>query len=233
MSVMQQEKEQEIVHGSVQQIITKGPDKWQVGVLPLGSNYPKNLWTKDQALVNDLTQRIGQGYDFICNVSHWNMQDGTPVRSLWIESLALLNSTPDPQPMVQPQQAQQQAQSMQPQQHLPQGTPMGQQQQSTTQVPQGSLVPQKLPEEVKELRIMRQTASKVASILLPYLPESERNLDGFVQVAEWLVGYYAGGAPQRMQAQDATPPQGNGYSDPYAGDPGPQEGQYQTQGFPQ
>ena len=87
MSTVEAPREQEQVIGVVTGIITKAADKWQVAVLPDGSTqYTKNLWTKDAALVQSLSTMIGQRMAFLCNVSHWTMNDGTPVRSLWIEA---------------------------------------------------------------------------------------------------------------------------------------------------
>jgi hypothetical protein len=83
MSEMQ-ERETEFVAGVIQGITQKGADKWQVAVQPDGSNYAKNLWTKDAELVDSLGALIGQHRAFVCGVSHWTMNDGKQVRSLWI-----------------------------------------------------------------------------------------------------------------------------------------------------
>jgi hypothetical protein len=79
-----QERETEFVAGVIQGITQKGADKWQVAVQPDGSNYAKNLWTKDADLVDSLGALIGQHRAFVCGVSHWTMNDGKQVRSLWI-----------------------------------------------------------------------------------------------------------------------------------------------------
>jgi hypothetical protein len=233
MSVVEAPREQELVRGTVQSVVTKGPDKWQIAVVPEGSQYAKNIWCKDAAVINDMTQRIGQAFDFLCNVSHWNMQDGTPVRSLWFDTIGFFGSLAAPAAVAPPPQTPQAA-PPQPQGLPGQPSPAPAPQpasapQAQPQMPQGSLAPQRLPDEVKELRIMRQTATKVAGILLPYLPQEERNLDGFIEMAEWLVRYYTGGPQSRPQA---PPPQQDGMQ--YA-DPGPQEGQYESYegGFPQ
>jgi hypothetical protein len=80
-------KETEMVAGTITAIITKGPDKWQVAVQPEGSEYTKNLWTKDGELVASLSQKIGQHGAFVCGVSNWTNQEGKNVRSLWINSV--------------------------------------------------------------------------------------------------------------------------------------------------
>lgn len=48
-------------------------------------------------------------------------------------------------------------------------------------------------ENMRETRIMRQTATKVAAHMLVYLPETERTPDGLVAIAEYLVSYYENG----------------------------------------
>jgi hypothetical protein len=61
-------------------------------------------------------------------------------------------------------------------------------------VPQLSFpVPGAPPEVARELKIMRQTATKVAAHMLVYLPETERTPDGLVAIAEYLVSYYQDG----------------------------------------
>lgn len=47
--------------------------------------------------------------------------------------------------------------------------------------------------DTKEMRIMRQTATKVAAHVLGYLDESERNRESLIAVAEYLVAYYRNG----------------------------------------
>lgn len=47
----------------------------------------------------------------------------------------------------------------------------------------------------KEMRIMRQTASKVAVHLLPYLPAHEQTPQGLLTMADFLVDYFVEGAP--------------------------------------
>ena len=83
----QAEKETEMVVGTISAITQKGPDKWQVAVKPEGSQYAKNLWTKDGELVGSLSQKIGQHGAFVCGVSNWTNQSGQDVRSLWINSV--------------------------------------------------------------------------------------------------------------------------------------------------
>lgn len=60
----------------------------------------------------------------------------------------------------------------------------------------------------REDRIMRQTATKVAAALMPYLPEDERTPAGLLSMSEFLLGYYKDGI------------QSNGDGASY-GDPGP------------
>lgn len=80
----QAEREIEIVAGTIGGITQKKADTWTVAVTPEGSQYAKNLWTKDAELVEALAAKIGQAGAFVCAASYWSMQDGKQVRSLWI-----------------------------------------------------------------------------------------------------------------------------------------------------
>ena len=81
-----EQREQELIAGVIAGITQKGPDKWQIGVTPDGSQYAKNLWTKSRETVDALSALIGQHRMFVCNVSHWE-QNGEPRRSLWLDSV--------------------------------------------------------------------------------------------------------------------------------------------------
>lgn len=50
-------------------------------------------------------------------------------------------------------------------------------------------------QDQKEKRIHRQTASKVAGILLGYLPKDEQNMATLLTLSDWLVKYYEEGRP--------------------------------------
>lgn len=68
---------------------------------------------------------------------------------------------------------------------------------TATMVPQQTFqtIPHAPQETDKDLRIMRQTATKVAVQLLPYLPEHERTPLGLLTMSDYLVDYYVGGVP--------------------------------------
>ena len=91
------EKEIEIVGGTIGGITQKKADTWTVAVTPEGSQYAKNLWTKDTELVESLSTKIGQAGAFVTSPSYWTL-DGKQVRSLWIqgESDGTEVSTPKP-----------------------------------------------------------------------------------------------------------------------------------------
>ena len=80
------QREIEVVSGVIEGVTQKKPDTWQVVVRPDGSQYTKNLWTKDAELVTSLTAKLGQHGGFVCSASYWNRQDGQQVRSLWINA---------------------------------------------------------------------------------------------------------------------------------------------------
>lgn len=88
MSETETEREIEIVAGVIEGVTQKKPDTWQVAVKPDGSQYTKNLWTKDSELVTSLTAKLGQSGAFVCSASYWTNTSGTQVRSLWINGLS-------------------------------------------------------------------------------------------------------------------------------------------------
>ena len=80
-----QERETELVVGTIGGITQKKADTWTVAVSPDGSQYAKNLWTKDAELVESLSTKLGQIGAFVCGASYWS-KDGKQIRSLWITS---------------------------------------------------------------------------------------------------------------------------------------------------
>ena len=84
------EREIEVVSGVIEGVTRKkpasddSPGTWQVAIKPDGSQYTKNLWTKDAELVAALDAKLGQSGAFVCSASYWTRQDGQQVRSLWI-----------------------------------------------------------------------------------------------------------------------------------------------------
>lgn len=81
-----EEREIEVVTGTIEGVIQKKPDTWQVEVRPDGSQYTKKLWTKDAELVSSLSAKLGQAGAFVCSASYWTNNSGTQVRSLWINA---------------------------------------------------------------------------------------------------------------------------------------------------
>jgi hypothetical protein len=203
--------ETEVVTGVIQGIIAKGADKWQVEV-NTGQQNPRRLWTKDAALVGQLATMIGQQTSFLCGISHWTNQSGQAVRSLWINGVGQAAAVPTaamPQQPVAPPPVAPQPPVQQPTVVQPMATPMaGMQQQPIMQQPMQqpvAHVEQRIPESLREARIMRQTASKVASILISHTPAEQRTLDNVLVLSERLVGYYE----QGMAASN-----GGGINDP-------------------
>jgi hypothetical protein len=191
-----QQQEQELVVGTIQGIIQKGQDKWQVAVQPDGSQYTRNLWSSDPALIGQLSMMIQSRQSFLCRVSHWTGQDGGPRRSLWIQGVGPEAAQAQPQSMAGAVAQAQAAQAAQPQVSAPMHAGV------------------RVSDDERENRIHRQTASKVATILLSHLPAEQRTFDSVIVISERLVAYYAHGA---HPATALTPT--NPYFD---GDPGPQ-----------
>lgn len=84
MSETTTERETEVVQGTIEGVTQKKPDTWQVVIRPEGSQYTKNLWTKNGELVTALTAKLGQSDAFVCHASYWTNNSGQQVRSLWI-----------------------------------------------------------------------------------------------------------------------------------------------------
>jgi hypothetical protein len=189
----QQERETEQVVGVVTGIVQKGADKWQAAVAPDGSQYAKNLWTKDAQLVAYLSSQIGNRLAFACNVSHWAMQDGTPVRSLWIDQVGP-PSVGSPAMAGPPQNAWEAAQQAQAVGPVP-----GYVDQRTSPPPAQPPMPVQQPQppaqDDREQKIHRQTAAKVAAILLAYVKPEEQNLSNLFVMSERLVAYFNDGLP--------------------------------------
>ena len=212
MSTIPQEREQEQIVGVITGVVHKGEDKYQVVVQPDGSQYTKNLWTKEEGLVSTASTLIGQRLAFLCNVSHWKHNDGTPVRSLWLETFGPV--TPDSPAMQGPPQnaweAAQQAQAVAqtpPQYSGAVNVPVPQMPQPTVPQPAFPVIPvtptvtqpvhEHLPvPDSRELKIHRQTASKVAAIMLTHVKPEDRTMSTLLVLAERLVNYYDQGLPQ-------------------------------------
>jgi hypothetical protein len=225
-----QQRETEQIIGVVTGVVQKGADKWQAEVMPDGgSQYAKKLWTKDQSVVMYLSSQIGNRLAFLCNVSHWTNQQNQPVRSLWIDQVG--SPTVGSPALAGPPQ--------QPQVAAPPQTPQGQgwnpaaqqpQQSATVQPVATPMVAQAPQPDAREQKIHRQTAAKVAAILLGYLPEGERTLSTLLVVSERLVSYFDNGMPAAEtvedlmnrampQGMDDNAAQGVGYSNmPFPGD---------------
>jgi hypothetical protein len=203
--------ESEVVQGTVIGIIQKGADKWQVAVQPFGSQYSRNLWTKDSLLVQQLSGLIGTEQAFLCGKSHWVRQDGTPVTSLWINGVgpgAAAPSQPAPSTAAGVAGGTPGVPAPPGPQPAPGWTTVGQvmqgmnlPQQSTTnpgpvqyqqyQQPQRYETP-----DEKRASIHRQCASKVAACLLaPSIlpPDVPRDFGTFLTICERLVAYYEHG----------------------------------------
>ena len=209
----QAEREQEQIIGVISGVVQKGPDKWQAVVTPDGGQYTKNLWTKDANLIGYLSSQIGNRLAFLCNVSHWTNQSNQPVRSLWIEA-AGSPTVGSPALAGPPAQA-----APPPQASYPPPQPPTQQS-AVVQPVATPMVAQAPQQDQREQKIHRQTAAKVAAILLGYLPEGERTLSTLLVLSERLVAYFDTGLPNaetlddlmaRAMPASVDPAQGVGY----------------------
>jgi len=204
-----------------------------VAILAPGKEYPVKLSTKKVELIQQAQQMMGQvvtaGYNE-AEGNSINPHTGTPYINRYLEAIAFgqvdLVGAPT---QIQPQQ-------YMPQQPQPiqQPQPVQQYQQPQQPMPQAPLVPQG---DLREAKIHRQTASKVAVELLQYLDPAERNLASLVRISEQLVQYYDNGvqwttppvqAPQQQaQQQHQAPPPDPGQAaqgQQYYGEPDPDDG---------
>jgi len=212
--------ETEIVSGVIQGIVAKGQDKWQVEV-NVGQQNPRRLWTKDAALVGQLSMMIGQQTSFLCGISHWTNNSGQQVRSLWINGVGqgaqMQQQQPQPQMQQQPVMQQQPQQQAWQQPQLPQQAPTVVTPQVQPMGPVAQMSPPRsdwIPEADREKRIHRQTATKVASILISHVPAEQRTVDNVLALSERLVAYYENGLAQQTMDGGSGPD--------YPADPGPQ-----------
>lgn len=217
-----------------------------VAIMEPGKEYPKKLSTKKQELISQAQQMMGQvvtaGYNET-ESTNINPHNGQPYVNRFLEALAFgavdLVGTPT---QIQPQQYMpQQPVQNQPQQGMPQQQYQPQPQTAVQPQPQTNYVPQPQPiqqpqpmapmVDQREIKIHRQTASKVAVQLLGYLVPDERNLASLVRISEQLVHYYDNGvqwttppvqaqSPQPQQQQVQQQHQG-GYENPGEFQPGP------------
>jgi len=223
-----------------------------VSISEPGKDYPKKLSTKKQELIGQAQQLMGQLVTAGFNEqesTNINPNNGQPYTNRYLEALAMgqvdLVGMPT---QIQPQQYM--PQQPQPQQYQPQ--PVQQQQYQPQPIVQQPIQqPQPVQQQpimqphgdLREAKIHRQTATKVAVELLAYLDPSERNLASLVRISEQLVQYYDNGVqwttppvqPQAPQPQ-APQPQGQqqhqgGYENPaeggqqpYYGEPDPDDG---------
>jgi len=164
-----------------------------------GGQQPRRLWTKDEQLVGQLAFMVGQHTAFYCGVSHWTNQQGQPVRSLWINGVGQAGAVATPSVAPQPVQ----------QQYVPTPVPVQAPLPQPVQQMQGQMLPQvamQQPrqdwEQVREGRIMRQTATKVAAILISHVPAEQRTLENVIMLADRLVGYYEQTAPAGNPGHD-------------------------------
>lgn len=193
-----------------------------VAILAPGKEYPVKLSTKKQELIIQAQQMMGQvvtaGYNEQQSTSI-NPHNNQPYTNRYLEAIAfgqvdLVGMPTQIQPQQFVPQPQPQAQNFpQPQQAQPQQF-QGQ--------PQGFAgAPAAVPfTDLREQKIHRQTASKVAVELLVHLDPAERNLASLVRISEQLVRYYDEGVQwttppvQAPQPQAQQQHQGGGYENP-------------------
>lgn len=211
--------DQEIVVGTIVGVITEGVGKYIVQVQPDGSTsqYPRRLRTGEEAQAQQLSGLVGQRLSFMCRISHYQRQDGSPGKSSWINGFGQpgqMVQSPQPQP-VQPMQPVPVIPVTPTVQSLPAPQPVT--------VPPAVILPPApatlMPME-REERIMREAAAGVAVQLLKHLKPEDQTFDNLIRMSERLVGYYRDGVawptddvnedpgPQGIPHDDGQFPQG-------------------------
>jgi len=176
-----------------------------VAILAPGKEYPVKLSTKKQELISQAQQMMGQVVTAGFNEqesTNINPHNGQPYTNRYLEALAFgqvdLVGMPT---QIQPQQAMPQPQPVQqPQPQQFQGQPQ-------TFAQQPAAVPFVGTDQVREAKIHRQTAAKVAVQLLQYLTPEERNLASLVRISEQLVHYFDNGVQWTTPPAQAQAPQ--------------------------
>jgi len=212
-----------------------------------GQNYPKKLSTKKPELVAQCQQMMGQWATALYNESestNINPNNGQPYMNRYLEALAMAGQglPPAQQQSHQPQQPGPQAYGHQPQQQGYQPQPMQPQVQPGFQ-PQPQQPQVRVSDDLREARIMRQSAAKVSVELLAHLDPPDRNLASLVRISEQLVGYFRDGVqwttpPVQQQpvgdiGQTGIQGGGSEYNPGYAAQPGAVPAQPQQQAAPQ
>jgi hypothetical protein len=177
-----------------------------IAILEEGNQYPKKLSTKKQELISQAISLMGNVVTAAYNESESNQinpHTSSPYINRYLEAIALgavqiVQPGQQSQPIVQQQQVQQPVQQpVQQQQYAP--------------IPGAQQTPQiRTPDDVREMRIMRQAAGKVAASLLPLLSVESHNLASLVAISEQLVGYFKDGVQWNVPAIQPT----QGYENP-------------------
>lgn len=148
----QAEREIELVAGTIGGITQKKADTWTIQVTPPGSNFAKNLWTKDADLVTSLSAKIGQEGAFVGSLGASYMVQGKEVRSWWIDHAS--DGT----------------------ENLPVATPAAAPKATTSQP-----APRVYAPDLKDRMIVRQSALKAAAEIVAASPSAHPDYDAALE----------------------------------------------------
>jgi hypothetical protein len=174
-----------------------------------GKQYPIKLSTKKAELLQAAQQLIGQvvtaGYTE-SQSENINPNSGQPYINRYLEAITMGQVDLVGPTQLQPQQFMPQQpvmtsgmpQQPQPQQFVPQPQPVVQQQ------------PVQQRPDLREVKIHRQTAAKVAVQLLEHLDPEERNLSSLLRISEQLVKYFDEGVQWAVPPFQPQPQQDGG-----------------------
>ena len=200
------------ITGQITGIEARNGGWFAVAIQEQGQNYPKKLSSKKPEIVQQAQSLMGQYVTALYNESestNINPNNGMPYMNRFLEALSMPGQVlpqapqqsfqPQPQPQAQNFQAPQPQFQGQPQTFAGQqpAVPFTPQQQP---IPQGQITHVVGVDQIREAKIHRQSAAKVAVELLVHLDPADRNLASLVRISEQLVQYFDNGV------QWTTPP---------------------------
>lgn len=185
-------------HGTLAQVEQRQGGFYRFHIMEAGMQYPTKVDTKKVELIQQAMSLMGQPVSAqIREQESTNINPNTqrPYVNRHLNAIAPAGYSPGVMPVQgAPQPQPQQQQQMQPQQQYQQTAQQPQWQQPAPQQAQAQPNFQPgLSGWEKDLNIMRQCASKVASEMIDILPEDERNLAGLIKLCERWMQYYVQG----------------------------------------
>jgi hypothetical protein len=191
------------VHGQLVGVETRNAGWMRFLILEPGNQYPYKADTKNDEVIAAAMTLMNQAVSARVREqesTEINPHSGKPYMNRWLNAIApqgyVQQNVPSGQVYPDPRFQQQVQQPMQ-------QAPQPQQPQQPAQVP----VQPAISGYDKDINIMRQCASKCATMMLSTLPEEQRTIPGLIAAAEAWMAYYIYG-PLRFNVQPFSSPDG-------------------------